>query len=150
MNFFFHGREYQFKFSRSDFHWNNLLQSFDYLAGSSTGNKKKPSTPKALLALWVLDCHSLFSVLLGIVLTNHSISIHHVTSPIDCGFLCTSNEMCMSYNYRPSGFGDECHLNNASRTTADPIYFVIDSSFTYYFDRQEVNLTSTLLYKIIV
>ncbi|KXJ26150.1 uncharacterized protein LOC110242458 [Exaiptasia diaphana] len=69
----------------------------------------------------------------GTFLKDHVISTHHVTTPIDCSFLCTSVEKCESYNYKPRGPGEQdlCQLNNATRQTK-PLAIVSDAAFNHY------------------
>ncbi|XP_020911400.1 uncharacterized protein LOC110249158 [Exaiptasia diaphana] len=74
----------------------------------------------------------------GMALMNHVISSHHVTSPIDCSFFCSSHDKCKSYNYKPRGAGDSdiCQLNNATRRTNSASYKP-DAGFVHYFDQSE-------------
>ncbi|KAK3734695.1 hypothetical protein QZH41_002114 [Actinostola sp. cb2023] len=74
----------------------------------------------------------------GMVLMDHVISAHHVTSPIDCSFFCANNKKCKSCNYKPRGAGDQdvCQLNNATRKT-NPASYKPDAAFIHYFDKSE-------------
>jgi len=75
------------------------------------------------------------------VLIDHMISTHDVTSPIECSFFCAANDKCKSYNYKPRGAGDQdvCQLNNATRQT-NPASYKVDVAFVHYFDESEVNV----------
>ncbi|KAK3748890.1 hypothetical protein QZH41_009157 [Actinostola sp. cb2023] len=72
------------------------------------------------------------------VLIDHVISTHHVTSPIECSFFCAANDKCKSYNYKPRGAGDQdvCQLNNVTRQT-NPASYKVDVGFVHYFDESE-------------
>ncbi|KAK3734226.1 hypothetical protein QZH41_012951, partial [Actinostola sp. cb2023] len=80
-------------------------------------------------------CNSAFP---GMVLMDHVISTHHVTSPVDCSLFCVDNKKCKSYNYKPRGAGDQdvCQLNNATRKS-NPASYKPDAAFIYYFDESE-------------
>ncbi|KAK3748886.1 hypothetical protein QZH41_009159 [Actinostola sp. cb2023] len=75
---------------------------------------------------------------IDMVLADHVISTHHVTSPIECSFFCMANDKCKSYNYKPRGAGDQdvCQLNNATRQT-NPASYKVDVGFVHYFDESE-------------
>ncbi|XP_031560595.1 uncharacterized protein LOC116296679 [Actinia tenebrosa] len=83
----------------------------------------------------------------GKVLTGHVISSHHVVSPVDCSFLCTSNAQCLSYNYKPKGADDKdvCELNNATRKS-DPGSYQDNALYIHYYDAQTEDAKSCLDY----
>ncbi|XP_031554302.1 uncharacterized protein LOC116291282 [Actinia tenebrosa] len=83
----------------------------------------------------------------GKVLSGHVISSHHVVSPVDCSFLCTSNAQCLSYNYKPKGAGDKdvCELNNATRKSNAGSY-QDDALYIHYYDAQTEDAKSCLDY----
>ncbi|XP_032227706.2 uncharacterized protein LOC116611465 [Nematostella vectensis] len=77
--------------------------------------------------------NGMFEIFKGELLYNHMISAHHVTSPFECGSLCTGNPSCRSYNYKPGEPGEQatCQLNNSTKV-ANPSALAKHAQFEYY------------------
>ena len=74
-----------------------------------------------------------FHIIPGFSLFGHILSTHHAESSLVCGFLCLTNEQCLSFNFARSTSSDgksPCELSNSNESVS-PMDFKRRSAFDY-------------------
>ena len=74
-----------------------------------------------------------FKISLGFALLDHVFKSVKVAASLDCAMDCTASSKCKSFNFNLSeSVQNNCHLNDATRSTSSPSNYKESSGLTYY------------------